>query len=425
MEDFLSLDILSVISAVARQLLGTVLFNFVFIILYILIIAFIKHKIDRQSEVRENATGAPGRTARAMIEEVILVSFITGFIASIAIVFIGISLDISVIPYLFIIMILLSIINPRFACFSYAGGLMALASAVLGIPGFSPSSLIALIAIAHLAESVLVFMFGAKNTIPVYIKHGDGIAGAFIIQRFWPLPLIFVVSGIQSVAGGGMESLIKAGWWPVFRSVSTTAGIITLGLGCVAAFVSYSDIAVSRLPEKKAREKSLLDLCYAAVLMAIAFFARNSQAISIVGALAAIILHEGISIFSRLRDNRHKPLFKAEKRGLKVFEVPESSHAWDMGIKRGDIILSVNDRDIQTAEGLAGVLNDFPTYLWVRIITLKGVEKLLEYRFYPEGVNNLGIISVPRQLEVTYNVDNFENFSIIKNLVARFKGNIR
>lgn len=433
---------MSIVSAVARQFLGTMFFNAVFIAFYILILTFVKGKLEKQSDLRENATGIPGKTTREMFEEIILVSLVSGFLISIAVVFIGISLDISAFQYLFLIMLALFIINPRFVCFSYAGGLLALIGIIFKVPGLNPASLIALIAIAHLAESVLILLFGTNSIIPVYIKHENGIAGAFIIQKFWPLPLIFVASGIQSITAGGMEEFVKADWWPLFKSfssfasssistfTSTAAGIATsisasgglaLGLGSLAAFLSYSDMAVSSQPEDKGRERAYLDLGYAVLLFVVSFFARDSMALQIIGALAAILAHEGISLFGKLRENSRKPLFMAERRGLKVFDVAKGTHAHEMGMRRGDTVLNVNGRDIQSVEGLIETLKDYPNYLWVKVKTPDGAEKLLEHRSYPEGVNNLGILTIPREQEVTYNIDYFENFAIIRNLVARFR----
>ena len=103
-------------------------------------------------------------------------------------------------------------------------------------------------------------------------------------------------------------------------------------------------------------------------------------------------------------------------------DVLPESHAKRMGIQRGDTILSVNSNDIQTEEGLNEALKEYPVYTWIHVIGWDGKEKTYEYRCYPGGYNDLGIMPVPREGEITYNTDKFEHMSIIKNIVTRFKG---
>jgi hypothetical protein len=50
-----------------------------------------------------------------------------------------------------------------------------------------------------------------------------------------------------------------------------------------------------------------------------------------------------------------------------------------------------------------------------------GQIKIYEHKCYPDGVKDLGVILVPREWEVTYQVDEYENFAIIKNIVDKFR----
>ena len=94
-----------------------------------------------------------------------------------------------------------------------------------------------------------------------------------------------------------------------------------------------------------------------------------------------------------------------------------------MGMMRGDIILGINNMDIQTEEGINEALKGYPVYTWIRV--LRGEEeKILEYRCYPEVYNTLGIITVPREREVTYQISWFEHMNIIRNIVNRFRKDV-
>jgi len=59
---------LPVISAIARQLLSTIFFNSLFILIYIAVLIFVKKKLERQTELIENTTGIQGKNTREMIE---------------------------------------------------------------------------------------------------------------------------------------------------------------------------------------------------------------------------------------------------------------------------------------------------------------------------------------------------------------------
>ena len=50
-----------------------------------------------------------------------------------------------------------------------------------------------------------------------------------------------------------------------------------------------------------------------------------------------------------------------------------------------------------------------------------GKEKTVEYKCFPGGYNTLGIITVPREKEVTYNIGYIERMGILQNIVNKFR----
>src|SRR5690606_33645413 len=193
-----------------------------------------------------------------------------------------------------------------------------------------------------------------------------------------------------------------------------------LGLDCLMAMLLHSDISISTQPEKKSARSAAALFGLGGVLLILALVSRDIDWVGCVGAVLCIAGREGISMWSVMAEKNGTPLFGAVRRGLRVLDVLPGSNAQAMGILRGDIILSINNMDIQTEEGINEALKGYPVYTWIKVLR-DGEEKLLEYRCYPDGYNRLGIITVPREREVTYRIAWLENMNIIRNIVSRFR----
>src|SRR5690606_12129243 len=90
--------------------------------------------------------------------------------------------------YLWMIALSLSLFNLRYLCFSYAGGIVALMNLIFGFPSINPIGIIALVGILHLVESLLIWLDGFSDAVPVFLKRKDGnIVGGYIMNRIWPL----------------------------------------------------------------------------------------------------------------------------------------------------------------------------------------------------------------------------------------------
>ena len=79
--------------------------------------------------------------------------------------------------------------------------------------------------------------------------------------------------------------------------------------------------------------------------------------------------------------------------------------------------MNVNGKPVQTEDGIRHILSSSPRLSGYYQILLS--DKPYEHKCYPDG-KHLGYI-VPREWEVTYQVDEYENFTIIKNIVDRFR----
>lgn len=412
---------MEIVASIARKLIEAFLLNYLFVFLYIIIIVFIRMQYEKYSDLQSGMESWQGKSIREITESIILVGLVTGFAGSFAIIGAGITIEAEAVKYLFFIMAALLLINIRFVCFAYPAGLLALISLVFKYPAVDVSSVLGLAAIMHLIESILIYLNKGKDSIPVFIKHKGEIAGAYLIRKFWPVPVVFLTVLMQNSAGD-ISALSNGGWWMLFRPRTIQTGAMALGLDCIIAVLCYSDLAITKHPETKSKRTAYAVFFYSIALFVIAFLSLQIPWLRFAGAIYCIAAREAIILYGRYIEKTGNPLFAPVRRGLKVMDILPGSHAKLMGMKRGDTILSVNGNDIQTEEGLNEALKDYPVFTWIQAVGWDGREKTYEYKCYPRGYDSLGIIPVPREVEVTYNTDNFEHMSIIKNIVTRFKG---
>lgn len=108
-----------------------------------------------------------------------------GMLATLLFILLGISLGDVGIVYLWLAAGLLMVVNRRFLCFAYGGGLVGLISLITGYPVIQVPTLMALVAVLHLVEAVLIFVNGYHNASPMFFKHENGkVVGGFALQKF-------------------------------------------------------------------------------------------------------------------------------------------------------------------------------------------------------------------------------------------------
>ncbi|MGE5613363.1 MAG: PDZ domain-containing protein [Bacillota bacterium] len=409
---------LKIAGAIAAELLDSFFSNHFFALLYILVILFIRAQYRKYLELQNDIYGKAPKSLREIIEQIILTGLLAGFAASFVTISAGLAIDAETVKYLFYIMCLLLLIDLRFVCISYAAGILALAGLILGIKKINIPPLLCLAGIMQLVESVLVYLSRKDSCVPVFIRHKDEIAGAYLIRRFWMIPVVFFTYMAQPLA----SSLDFAADLPAAFNISSVAGgAFAIGLDCLVAVLCYTDIAITRHPEKKSQRAAVMLFAYGAVLLMLAVLSVNNRWAVYLGTFFCLLGQELIGLYSQHVERNGVPLYNAVRRGLRILDVLPGSHAWLMGLERGDIILSINNRDIQTEEGVNEALKDFPTFTWINVLGCDGKEKTVEYKCFPGGYNTLGIIPVPRETEVTYNIGYIERVGILQNIVNKFR----
>jgi hypothetical protein len=381
------------------NLIFKVFIKSIFNIYFPLVIFILYFQSKRYAELEERVLGAPRASIWRRVINSGLYGLVAGFIGSMAALWIGISIDEISIMLIWPLALILLLFDPRFICFSYAGGIVAMISLLFGWPEAYVPGIIALVGILHLMESMLMLMDGDHDPLPMLVQNNrHEVIGAFAIQKFWPLPLAFLVYTDMIVVGQAVD---MPSWWPLLKSASGAASFMLIPM---IAALGYSDIAITQPVKDRVHASAFRLGLYSLTLLVLSYAASRYKIFAYIGAIAMPVLHELVIKYGVWVQQRGEPIFVAPKRGLMVLDVLPLSPAETMGLKAGDTILSVNGRDVNSEDMLNEILRDYPHFMWVDGIDIKGHTKSCEHRFYPDGISNLGAIIMPKRSAVFINM---------------------
>ncbi len=165
---------------------------------------------------------------------------------------------------------LLSLLRPRFLCLSYGAGVILVLCTLFHIP-VDVLGISGLVAILHLAEGILVLLFGGRHTVIMCCQNrGEFVAGKGI-YRFWPVPVCLMIA----VQAGEVSFLNMPDWWPLL-STSAVSGGATLGLLPLVVSLGYSDLSGKVMDIDKRRvNNAILIISYAIVLLGLCLISEK------------------------------------------------------------------------------------------------------------------------------------------------------
>ncbi len=278
-----------------------------------------------------------------------------GFLGSLVIVLVGLTLSGSGLIYLWPVAILLMLINARFLCFAYAGGVLALANLFFGFPEVNIAQVLALVAVLHMVESLLILAGGHLGAVPAYFRAPGGrVVGGFTLQRFWPIPIaaLAVVGPVAVQHGVAMPE-----WWPLFKpDVPGNPAELTYALVPVVAGLGYGDLAVSRRPAAKSRLSALYLGTYSLLLLLLAYWSQHHRALAFLAALFSPLGHELVIYAGKRGEFRRSPLYVPPERGVGVLDVIPEAPAYRAGLRPGDVLLAVNQQPVNSRRELEEAL---------------------------------------------------------------------
>lgn len=359
-----------------------------------LVVVLVGIQYRRMNAVRENFFGVPLKPNWDEVISAIMFGLAGGIVGGVFMVFIGITLTGSGLYYILPLAILLMLINVRFICFAYAGGILALSNVLLGFPQINASQVLALVAVLHMVESVLILLSGHLGAIPSYFRDRAGrVVGGFTLQKFWPIPITALAFVVGTEVPPGAVNMPD--WWPLIGPGVEDAENIVYTLIPVAAALGYGDMAIARTPRCKSVMSAGYLALYSVILLLLAVLSENSFFMAVVAALFSPLGHEAVINIGQRVELHDPPYYVPSPHGIKVLDVLPGTPAWNAGIRSGDIIVSVNGVPVRSRADLAAIL--YAVVPPLQVDYLGGRQKQYRREILSHGGPGytLGILAVP------------------------------
>jgi hypothetical protein len=295
----------------------------------------------------------------------VLLGALGGLLASMVLVFLGLSLEQIGLYFIWPVALFLLLINPRYLCFSYAGGLVALMVLFvryLLLPFFPAlattvvidsllkihiPALLVLIALLHLIEALLIYIGGHWGSSPIYLKRDNGkVIGAFTLQRFWPIPLVALMVAV--VAQSEIVGVNMPDWWPILQSTILPGEGESLQYMVipVAAGLGYADVAFSSPPRLRSAFSAKILALYSLVLLAVAIGSEYYAWLILPGVIFAPLGHELLIIYGKYREEKRSLRFAEPQEGVQLMMVLPGTAAAEAGLQEEDIIGKINGQTV-------------------------------------------------------------------------------
>jgi len=419
---------LKIAGLIFEQFGNLLLDEFFWIIVLILVIIY------RKNSAMEARMLGSSYSLFYKVSSSVLVGLAGGLLGSLFIILVGISIEdytrigegslIEGIIYIWLVAVFLALINPRYLCFSYAGGIIALMNLIFGFPSVNVPGLLALIGILHLIESFLIWLDGYTYSMPLFLRRQDGrTVGGYFMNKIWPIPLV-----VFAVTFGGEGGRVSLGgiidmpdWWPFLKNSAAAEGIfglVYLPL-VVPVVLGYGDMAITKAPDKKCRSSAVRLAGYSLVLIILSIIASKLKPFAFVAAVFAPIAHEMVILYGAKEEEEGEPYFANKETGVKVLYIKKDSIASSMKIEPGDTILKINGMTVFSEKQLTEFLSSYPAYIWMDVKKAGDKVITVEHSDYKAGIGDLGAIIVPRNADFYCEIS--RGSSLLKKMIGLYK----
>ncbi|KNF09161.1 PDZ/DHR/GLGF domain-containing protein [Gottschalkia purinilytica] len=385
-------------------------------LIIISIVLYIQYK--KLSKLEKQILGRNKESIFYRIVTSIIFGIIGGVIGSLVIMLLGVTIEIKDFNYALLVSIVLMLIDQRFVCFAYSGGLIGIVSLLTGKLNVNIPSLMAVVGILHLVESFLVLIDGDRIKIPMFLEKKGVVVGAFNMARYWPIPITMLLAISQGINNNFVD---MPSWWPLFakQEVSSYINEISYAITGVVAILGYGDNTITKDCKTKKRKISKDLFLFSLSLILLSIIAIKIYIFKYIVVLFAPIAHEIIIRKNNREELNKDPFFTPTTRGVRVLDILPNSVGEKLGIKSGNVIVSMNGKNINSKVDIIEILSRFPTSIFISYYNNNGKIVSQIYKNSKRGVSDLGILIVPQNSNIVFKL---QDKTTIQKIFTKIKG---
>ncbi|MCR1934422.1 PDZ domain-containing protein [Clostridium tepidum] len=400
-----------------------------FSVVVLLLLSLILYRKNRKTIIMQKMIiGQRVSTAFELTISEVVLGIFAGVVASLIMAYLGIFFnEDSAIYLIFLMSMFFMLFNPRFICFSYSGAALGIMNLIfinmaklLDMPQLNfikidIPALMSMVAILHLVEGILVMIDGDRGYVPVFTNRDDKIIGGFVLQRYWILPIAFMLmlnnQSISNISQGGAP---MPNWWPLLKSniPSNALKLAVMSMTCFYGVIGYNSVTFTKTRKEKKFISGSYIIIYSLLLFILSRLALMNTLLKVVVLIFAPVGHEAMIYIQKYFELRGKPRYVSTEEGIMVLDVAKNSIANKMGIKSGDLLLQVNDREIDSEEDIVKSIEDMYGHISFKIRNDVGRLKTVKYPML-NSYEKLGIVFVPKNVP--------KNTSVIKVKSEKFQ----
>ncbi|REE84531.1 hypothetical protein A8990_11466 [Paenibacillus taihuensis] len=332
-----------------------------------------------------------------------LAGLVVGVVMTLAGLFLGVTITGESVLWMWGTAAVLVLIRVRYLCFAYSVGVLGvlqwiigwttladrtdwLGSAASSLASLDIPGLLVLVALMHLAEALLVRWQGDRFASPVFLEGKRGkIVGGYTLQGYWPVPMLMLV---PAAAGSGTD--LSLPWSMLLGDSANWSSMIGFPM-----MIGFSELTRSLLPAVKARSAAKGLLIYGLGVGIVAVLASFWPALTLAGALCALVLHEALVAISYFSEETSPPYYVHNDQGLRVLAVIPGTPAEAMGILSGEVLHKVNGARVRTKEELYAALHINSAFCKLEVLNHEGQIKFVQRARYAGEHHQLGVVLSP------------------------------
>ncbi len=398
-------------------------------VIVLLLLSLILYRKNRKTIIMQKMIiGQKVTTAFELTISEVVLGIFAGTAASLIMSYLGIFFrEDSAIYLIFLISMFFMIFNPRFICFSYSGAALGMASLILlnmakllnmpqlNFVNIDIPALMSMVAILHLVEGILVMIDGDRGYVPVFTNREDKIIGGFVLQRYWILPIAFMLminnQALSNISQGGAP---MPNWWPLLKTglPLSVLNAAVIALTSFYGIIGYNAVTFTKTRKEKKIISGLYIVIYSLILFMLSRLAVMNTLLKVVVLIFAPVGHEAMLYIQKYFELKGEPRYISTEEGIMVLDVAKDSVANKMGIKSGDLLLQVNDKEIDSEEDIVKSIGQMYGHISFKIKNDVGRLKTVNYRMLT-SYEKLGIVFVPKNVP--------KNTSVIKVKSEKFQ----